>query len=352
MRTLIIGGGLSGLALAEALSETLAAKGHDFTLVEARSRLGGRIHSAHHAGAAFDLGPAWFWQGQPRIAALVDRLGLNRFEQYAKGDLLFEDAQGDVQRGRGLASMAGSLRLAGGLGALIQALADRLPARDVILNAEVTALSKTNAGITATLANGGTLHADQIILALPPRLAAQIQFSPALPDTAMAAMRLVKTWMAGQAKALAVYDHPFWREDGLSGDASSRHGPMVEIHDASPATAGPYGLFGFIGVPPEGREDEQALRHHLTRQLVRLFGPKAAQPVQLFVKDWADDGFTAVQADSEPLYTHPSYGLPKALAGLWDRKLHFAGTEVATEFGGYLEGALEAAEAALLAMQG
>ena len=94
---------------------------------------------------------------------------------------------------------------------------------------------------------------------------------------------------------------------------------MVEIHDASPATGGPYGLFGFIGVPPEGRKDEQALRHHLIQQLVRLFGPKAAQPAQMFVKDWATDRFTAAPADSEPLYAHPAYGMPKALAGLWDR---------------------------------
>lgn len=121
----------------------------------------------------------------------------------------------------------------------------------------MTALTKTNAGITATLANGDSLHADQTILALPPALAAQIQFSPALPETALAALRSVKTWMAGQAKALAVYDTPFWRDNGLSGDASSRRGPMVEIHDASPATGGPYGLFGFIGVPPEARGDVQ-----------------------------------------------------------------------------------------------
>ena len=92
-------GGLSGLALAEALT----AQGREYTLIEARYRLGGRIVTEHHADAAFDLSPAWFWQGQPRIAALVDRLGLQKFEQYSTGDLLFEDAQGHVQRARGFA---------------------------------------------------------------------------------------------------------------------------------------------------------------------------------------------------------------------------------------------------------
>ena len=347
MRTLIIGGGLSGLALAE----TLSAKGHDFTLIEARGRLGGRILTEHHASAAFDLGPAWFWHGQPRIAALIDRLGLNVFEQYAKGDLLFEDAQGHVQRGRGGASMEGSLRVSGGLGALIAALTARVPMQNLVMNTAVTALTATASGITATLSNGDSLAADQVILAMPPRLAAQIQFSPTLPGTAMATMRSVKTWMAGQAKMVAVYDTPFWREDGLSGDASSRRGPMVEIHDASPASGGPFALFGFIGVPAEGRKDEHALRQHLILQLVRLFGPMAAQPAQLFLKDWAIDSLTAVQADSEPLYAHPVYGMPNTLTGLWGGQLHFAGTEVAPQFGGYLEGALEAAEASLLTMK-
>jgi monoamine oxidase len=56
MRTLMIGEALSGFALTEAL----AAKGHDFALITARGRLGGRRLTEHNARAAFNLGPAWF----------------------------------------------------------------------------------------------------------------------------------------------------------------------------------------------------------------------------------------------------------------------------------------------------
>lgn len=340
MTTLIIGGGLSGLALADALE----AQGHDYVLVEARARFGGRIKTEHIEDGYFDMGPAWFWPGQPRIAALIDRLGLQKFDQFAVGVLSFENERGQVQRGQGISSMEGSWRLVRGLGALTDALAARLSGHRKRLNAPVAKLVRTQTSIAATLLNGDDVRADQIVLALPPRVAAKIEYVPALPEAALQSMQTISTWMAGQAKAVAVYDAPFWREDGLSGDAISRMGPMVEIHDASPAQGGPYALFGFIGVPPQARANKQQLREQLQAQLIRLFGPKAAKPKQLYIKDWAFDRYTATDADHAPLYTHPTYGLPRTMTHLWDGTLYFAGTEVAPAFGGYIEGALEAAE--------
>ena len=347
MKTLIVGGGLSGLAFARMLDQS----GADYLLIEGRDRFGGRILSEHLDGGTFDLGPAWFWSGQPRIADLIASLGLEKFDQYAEGILTAEDAQGTVQRGRGFASMLGSWRLKGGLSCLVDHLAAALPAERTRLNAKVLSITRQPAGMTATLASGEEIAADQIVLALPPRLAGQIKFSPALPDAAARTLSGIATWMAGQAKAIAVYDRPFWRDAGLSGDAMSRRGPMVEVHDASPAEGGPYALFGFIGVPPQAREDEQALRQQVLVQFGRLFGPTAAEPRKLYLKDWASDPFTATDADKQPLYAQPTYGLPVALTNVWDGRLHFSGTETAPQFGGYLEGALEAAENTLSVLQ-
>ncbi len=340
MTTLVIGGGLSGLALAEMLE----ARGRDYLMIEARDHFGGRIMTEFHGAGYLDMGPAWFWPGQPRIVALIDRLGLQRFEQFTNGLLTFEDEQGRVERGRGFASMQGSWRLSGGMAALTQAIAEGLPENRKRLGAQVVQLCRTKQGVRATLSNGELLEADEVVLAMPPRIAAKITYIPALPDLTLSAMQSVPTWMAGQAKAVAVYETPFWRADGLSGDAMSCCGPMVEVHDASPARGGPFGLFGFIGVPPRERQDEQVLRKQLLAQLERLFGKKAAEPLKLYVKDWAIDPLTATPADHAPLYAHPTYTLPKAMQNLWNGKLHFAGTEVAPQFGGYLEGALEAAE--------
>lgn len=343
---LIVGGGLAGLALAEALHRA----GVNFILTEARGRLGGRIKTEHVETAAFDMGPAWFWPGQPRMAALVERFSLKRFDQFAKGTLSFEDEQGQVQRGRGYASMEGSFRLDGGLSELTMALAQCLPTDALRLGDAVQSLEYDEQNITATTAQGCHISARHVVLAIPPRIATELSFTPDLPQNAVKAMEEVSTWMAGQAKAVAVYDQPFWRQSGLSGDAMSRHGPMVEIHDASPANGGLGALFGFIGVPPSSRVDAATLRSACVAQLVRLFGPEAGNPKQVFLKDWAADPLTATPLDSAPMYAHPTYGGLPSMQGLWGGQLHLGGTEVAPTFGGYLEGALEAAELAFEAV--
>lgn len=346
MKKLIIGGGLSGLALAGMCEK----HGHDYLLIEARARFGGRILTEFHGAGYFDMGPAWFWPGQPRIASLIDQLGLKRFDQFASGILAFEDERGQVHHGRGFASMQGSWRLQGGLAALTSALADALPAPRKRLETTVTALAKLDGAIGVTLSNGDMLNAEKVVLALPPRVAAELAYTPMLPAPAIQSMQNIATWMAGQAKAMAVYDRPFWREAGLSGDATSRFGPMVEVHDASPNGGGPFALFGFIGTPPDARTDDLVLRQQVLAQLIRLFGAGAAEPAKLFVKDWAFDPLTSTSADKNPLFAHPTYGMLSTMRGLWDNRLHFAGTEVAPEFGGYLEGALEAAENAFHAL--
>lgn len=345
--TLIIGAGLSGLRLASRLAE----RGRDFLAVEARDRVGGRILTAAHAGGAFDLGPAWFWPGQPRIFDLTAELGLTAFEQYAEGDLVFEDPTGLAQRGRGFASMQGAYRLEHGLGALTDALAQTIPEARLRLSEPVLALAKTEEGATATLGSGERIRAQRIVVALPPRVAAEIAFSPLPPEPVRAAMTAVPTWMAGQAKAIAVYPRPFWREAGFSGDAMSQRGPMVEIHDASQPRNGPYALFGFIGAPPEARQDVETLKRSVIAQLVRLFGAEAAEPEALLIKDWASDPYTATELDREPMRHHPRYGMPRALSAVWDGALLFSGTEVAPEFGGFIEGALEAADITLAALE-
>lgn len=342
--TVIVGAGLCGLAVAEHLE----ARGQGYLVVEGRDCAGGRILSEPVADSAVDMGPAWFWPGQPRMAALMDRLGQRRFDQFAVGEQMFEDNGGEIMRGRGMASMEGSWRVDGGLQTLTDALAARLPARRLRLKANVVGVSREDEGVTIALEGRATIHARRVIFAMPPRLVSKISFEPMLTGAVLSAMEAVPTWMAGQAKAIATYPSPFWRDAGLSGDAVSRIGPMVEIHDASPADAGFGALFGFIGAAPSARTDEGALRASVLAQFSRLFGGCA--PSSLHIKDWARDPYTAVAADAAPLMSHPACGLPSSVQRMWQGRLILSGTETAQAFGGFLEGALEAAEDAVRAV--
>ncbi len=341
---LIVGAGLAGLRLASQLEE----RAIPYRLIEARDRFGGRIKTHLVGEGYFDMGPAWFWDGQPRIHALIERLGLEIFEQYAEGAQSYEDENGTVHRGVGASMMIGSKRLIGGLAGLIDAMVAQLPNHKLATKTVLERVEFDGAHVQAFVTQDGrqeVITAGHIVLCVPPRVATQkIKFQPPLPLQTVHAMDNIATWMAGQAKAVAVYDQPFWRTAGLSGDAMSRAGPMVEIHDASPHRGGPYGLFGFIGIPAESRRDEQKLRHAVLQQFGRLFGAEALKPRQLYLKDWALDSNTTAPLDLKPVYAHPDYKLPRAMQGLCDGRLLFGSTEVAPRFGGYLEGALEAAD--------
>ncbi|MBF6634654.1 MAG: FAD-dependent oxidoreductase [Planococcus sp. (in: Bacteria)] len=354
---IIIGAGLSGLRAASLLTE----RGIDCRVLEARDRIGGRALSATVPDrpdlGRFDLGPTWFWpQYEPQMAALVEKLNLETFVQHNDGDMLVERFQIKPPERCVLQENMDErgTRLAGGVQSLIDALAQTLPPETIELKTHVKEIRMDEAGdvtIEAEHSDGKTetIPAAAVILALPPRLVARhISFSPALPPDLLADIAEKPTWMGSQAKAVAVYERPFWRESGLSGLVLSSVGPMQEIYDASPAS-GAGALFGFFGMPAEVREQmgQDKVVKLVATQLVKLFGPEAEKPVAILYKDWANDAETAVEEDSSPFKNYSSYGQPPA-AGNWEKEVVFAGTETNAQYSGHLEGALQAAEQAVI----
>ena len=87
----------------------------------------------------------------------------------------------------------------GGLAAITEALAGNLSSSRTRLNARVEKLTRAREGISAALNNGDNLTADSVVLTLPPRIAAEITFSPPLPLQATQAMQSAEIWKAGQA---------------------------------------------------------------------------------------------------------------------------------------------------------
>ena len=184
---------------------------------------------------------------------------------------------------------------------------------------------------------------DRVVLAIPPRvIASRIEFEPELPASIRQEMNAIPTWMAAHAKLFALYEQPFWRAQGLSGDGISRRGPLMEIHDASPADPGRGVLFGFVGLAAGSPLREPSrLQDDAVRQLETMYGAAAAEPFDVVLMDWSLEPYTAAQAD-QMTAQHPRYGIPPGMAALADRGLLFASSEMAPQFGGFIEGALEA----------
>jgi len=352
--TIIIGGGLSGIYAAWLLSK----KNKSFVVLEARSRIGGRILSTEHQGFFSDLGPSWYWPSiNPKIVLLIQALGLTGYRQFEEGMGRFQNPNGAVQTVSGYDMEPPCWRLSGGMMALITKLNENIPENTIRLNHPVCEIEKKFGGALVSVGElekepWSRFYTKKIILALPPRLAAAtILFTPDLSHNLTQAMLRIGTWMAGQAKFCALYEEPYWRQAGLSGQAFSQQGPMGEIHDGSNNNQGPYGLTGFVSIPAVQRNHQQLLTEAILSQLAVIYGKPAAQPTTFYYKDWARERFTATQFDQPPMVEHPLYHPPAGQTSIWDGTIHFAGTETADQHGGYLEGALISAERAVMNYQ-
>ena len=352
----IVGAGLSGLHTAYQLNKL----GISFQLLEARDRLGGRILSQSMGDAnqlAFDLGPSWFWPGQQYMHDLIQELDLLSFvfPQSSQGAAIYEDAQGVIRRGIDGLSMQGAYRIKGGMRKIITALAGKIPNDSIHQQAEVKQIDKHDDHLEVNYAMNGkfkSLQCQTVVLAIPPRVAIQlIEFTPTYSEQRLKVLNNISTWMAGHEKYVAVYDKPFWVQNGFSGDAFSHRGPLQEIHDASLDEEGPYALFGFSGMPPKFREQQRdEFQQAAIKQLVRLFGEQAADTQAVYFKNWASDEFTATDLDQEILKFHPQNNIETITEELWNEKLVWAGTEAASPHNfnnGFLEGALEASHSAV-----
>jgi monoamine oxidase len=235
-------------------------------------------------------------------------------------------------------------RLVGGSVVIAERVADRLGAR-VILGAPVRRIVQAAGGVRV-VADGITVEAGRAILAVPPVLAARIAYTPGLPAGKRTLLRAMTP--GSLTKAEAVYATPFWREAGLSGQGFTDTGLARIPFDNSPPDASVGVLLSFLG----GRQhaawsklDPAARRAQVLDDFVRITGDERARtPDEYVEKDWTTETWTR----GCPV----GHFAPGVLArhGEWLRRrvgrIHFAGTETADYWLGYMDGAVRAGERA------
>jgi monoamine oxidase len=340
VRIIIIGGGLSGFTLAYLLEK----RKMDVTILEASSRIGGRIQTISGVlGTPLELGATWFSDVHVNLMTLLNELGIQKYPQFSGGISLFQTKSFEPpQQFYVPAADTPSYRIAGGTQALIEVLASKLTPGVVHLEKRAISVVESAAGITVETTGGELFHGDIVISCIPPQLVAErISITPGLPASISGMLPLVQTWMAGAVKFTIEYDEPFWRHNGYSGMLYSHAGIVMEMYDHTNFEQNKFGFTGFLNSGAATYSPE--LRKELVlQQLVALMGSHASRAVSYFDKIWNDDLVVA----GKPLAMRPHQfnGDPLFHVPYLNGKFIFCGTETAGQFPGYMEGAVIAAK--------
>ncbi|MEA2433154.1 MAG: monoamine oxidase [Actinomycetota bacterium] len=182
-----------------------------------------------------------------------------------------------------------------------------------------------------------------VIVAVPPMMAGRISFRPGLPAARDELMQRFP--MGATIKTHLVYDRPFWRDEGHSGEVVATEGPVSALFDNSPHESERGALLAFsVGSPARtlGAAAPEVRRAMVIDRLERWFGPRAAKPLEYMEKDWSADPWsrgcpTGILPPGVISILGPALRPPVG-------RIHWAGTETAREWTGYMEGAIEAGQ--------
>lgn len=286
--------------------------------------------STPNGKALLDLAIEAVWSAQPRDLSLLHVLWYVH-----SGDtfdnLINTEGGGQDSRFVGGAS-AVSRRVARGLGKRVVL---RSPVRRIVRKGRKVRVESDRLIVTA----------DHVIVALAPAMAARIEHRPALPP--LRAQLEQRMPMGNVIKCQARYPTPFWRDDGLTGQATSLEGPVKVTFDNSPASGTPGVMLGFIegtdgrvwGERPAAQRKQAVLE-----SFARYFGEKMLKPEFYVEKSWAADPW------ARGCYT--GYTAPGVLLDYGTAlrepvgRVHWSGTETATRWSGYIDGAVQSGERA------
>jgi monoamine oxidase len=254
-----------------------------------------------------------------------------------------EQNPGTFERNFNTADGAQESRFTGGAQTVPLKMAAQL-AKRIVLSAPVRRIQQTSSGVTV-VSDAVTVTGKRAIVAIPPTLAGRIHYEPPLPPLRD---QLTQHMPQGtMMKFEAIYDTPFWRAKGLSGQVVSENGPVKITFDTSPPDGSPGIMMGFIGghdarVWQDRSADER--RAAALQNLANYFGNEALNPRQVVEFNWSTEVWNrgcpvAVLGPGTLIDFGAALRAPVA-------RIHWAGTETSTYWNGYMDGAVRSGERA------
>lgn len=330
---IIIGAGLSGLNLAYQLQK----QGIKSTILESRNRLGGRINTVNNKDLTLELGATWFADKHMHLSKLLDELRLDKVEQDYGRFAIYEYPDGKAQLYELPEQQEASYRIKGGTSVLIEALFKSLNTEQIHLNTRVQSLDFTQSEIIVAT-DQGQFKADAVINTLPPNLFLnQIKTNPFLPQEQKNLFAATHTWMGESIKVGLLSPTKFWHEREV-GTIYSQRGPITEMYDHSNDHG--FALKGFLH-DQFNNYSREAREHAVRSQLSKFFGKESIEKCKYVEQTWRSESDTFYTYEKD-IFPHQNNGHQLLRKPLFDGKLYMAGSETASKFPGYLDGAIEA----------
>jgi monoamine oxidase len=254
-----------------------------------------------------------------------------------------EDNIGTFERNFNTRDGAQMFRFFGGSQLICERMAAKL-GRRVVLESPVRRIVSDKHGVTVH-SRKLDVRAKRVILAMPPVLTGKIDYEPGLPEEREA---LIDNLPQGTlTKVAAVYDRPFWRDDGLTGQVLFDEGPVNATFDDSPEDGSQGVVFGFVG-GDKARELAQLSKRDRRAAVVanytEFFGEQASSPRKFVESSWRGEKWSrgcpvAIYAPGVMLAHGKALRKPV-------HRIHWAGTETSTYWNGYMDGAVRSGERA------
>jgi len=235
----------------------------------------------------------------------------------------------------------------GGAGSIAERVADAL-GDSVRLHAPVRSIAQRSDHVVVG-AGDLTVSARHAVVTVPPALALEISFDPVLPEDRLT---LYRNAVAGpETKTLVVYDEPFWRGDGFSGQSSEPGSASEVTLDATPVSGSPGVIASFTFGTVAARVDAldaAERRRSVLGSLTARFGQRAAAPADFIETSWWKEHWTRGCS-----MAHLPPGILTRFGPLLRQpfgRVHWAGTETATTSHGAIDGAVRSGERAAAEM--
>jgi monoamine oxidase len=234
-------------------------------------------------------------------------------------------------------------RIVGGMGAVYGPMAAAI-GDSLHLSQPVRRIDQDHEGVTVR-ADDMTVRARRAVVAVPIAIASQIIYEPMLSvDRSLLQQRMPS---GAIYKINIVYDEPFWRADGLSGQSAAPGTPAPVTIDACTDTASP-GVLCVIVEGPTARElcavDATERRTLVLDELAKRFGAKAHSPVDFIEQNWTTERYSG-----GGMISHAPPGVLTEFGPALREpcgRIHWAGTESAAVMCGWVDGAVRSGERA------